>query len=128
MRTIIAGSRSITDTAEVFAAIDSCPWEVTTILCGCAKGPDTLALVWAGADTPVEFYPPDWEKLGKAAGIIRNREMLAKAEALIAIWDGSSHGTKDMIFIARKAGLPIHIHQVGTAPTPAPKPQQEFAL
>jgi hypothetical protein len=128
VRTIIAGSRTVKDLAEVMAAIESCPWEVSTVLCGCAKGPDTLALVWAGEETAVEFYPANWEKHGKSAGCIRNREMVEKAEALIAIWDGSSHGTADVITCARKAGLPVHIHQVGSALAPKPKPQQEFAL
>lgn len=129
MRTIIAGSRSIRSVEEVIAAIDSCPWEISTVLSGCAKGPDQLALVWAGEnDIPVEFYPANWDLHGNSAGAIRNREMVAKAEALIAIWDGTSHGTKDVIGVARKAGLAVHIVEHGKAVPQAPKPQQEFAL
>jgi hypothetical protein len=128
MRTIIAGSRTVKDVHEVMAAIESCPWEVTTVLCGCAKGPDTLALVWAGEETPVEFFPPNYELHGSSAPHVRNGEMVKNAEALIAIWDGTSNGTRHVITLARKAGRAIHIHQVGSAPTPKPTPQKEFAL
>lgn len=34
------------------------------------------------------------------------------AEALIAIWDGQSKGTKMMIDIANKKGLKVYIYRV----------------
>jgi hypothetical protein len=54
-------------------------------------------------------YEADWETHGKKAGPMRNREMAKHADTLIAIWDGKSRGTKNMIDVARKAGLKIHI-------------------
>lgn len=41
-----------------------------------------------------ELHPADWERLGKAAGPIRNEEMAEIADALIAFWDGQSRVTK----------------------------------
>ena len=35
--------------------------------------------------------------------------MAGKAEALIAIWDGISHGTRGMIEQAKKANLVTHV-------------------
>ena len=49
---------------------------------------------------------------GKRAGVRRNEEMADMADALIAIWDGSSPGTKHMIEVARRRGLKIYVHNV----------------
>ena len=42
-------------------------------------------------------FEPDWEQNGKAAGILRNRDMALYADCLVAFWDGESRGTKHMI-------------------------------
>jgi hypothetical protein len=43
------------------------------------------------------------------AGPIRNAQMANVAEALIAIWDGNSVGTLNMITVAKKLGLKTHV-------------------
>jgi hypothetical protein len=60
---------------------------------------------------PCFRFPADWDRYGKAAGYIRNETMAANAEALIALWDGRSPGTKHMIDIARKKGLKVYVHR-----------------
>lgn len=57
-------------------------------------------------------YEADWDKHGKAAGPIRNQEMAEYADALIAVWDGESRGTRDMIDKALDEGLDIYVHIV----------------
>lgn len=52
-------------------------------------------------------FPADWDKYGRSAGMIRNREMAKYAEALIAIWDGRSRGTSNMMSTAAVLGLRI---------------------
>ncbi len=47
-------------------------------------------------DVPAKLFTPDWEKHGKAAGPIRNREMAEYANALLLIWDGESKGSRNM--------------------------------
>ena len=42
--------------------------------------------------------------------------MADSADALIAIWDGKSVGTKDMIRRARKTGLTVFVSITGCAP------------
>jgi hypothetical protein len=59
----------------------------------------------------VEVHPADWQRYGLAAGPKRNKEMAAAAHALIAIWDGQSRGTKNMIDEARAAGLPVRVYR-----------------
>lgn len=80
------------------------------IVSGTARGADQLGERYAherGYD--VQQYPANWERDGKAAGFIRNRQMADVADALIAFWDGRSRGTANMIDIARQKSLPYRI-------------------
>ena len=54
-------------------------------------------------------FPADWERHGKAAGYIRNREMAQNADALVAFWDGESRGTKSMIDLAKEYDLAVRV-------------------
>ncbi len=117
MRTIIAGSRTITDYQVVLSAIDAADHLMnirpTKILSGGARGVDELgerAASYAG--WPVEKYKADWKKNGKRAGYLRNVEMADNAFALIAVWDGQSKGTNHMINIAKEKGLKVYVHHV----------------
>lgn len=108
MKIIIAGSRDITDYKVVEEAIRQSGWldEHTEIVSGMARGVDMLAVEYAQTNhLPLYRFPADWDKYGKGAGYIRNREMAAFADALIAIWDGKTRGTKMMIDVARSKGL-----------------------
>ena len=57
-------------------------------------------------------YVVNWENDGKAAGPIRNAQMAAHADALVAFWDGRSHGTRDMIERAEMRNLPVRVIRV----------------
>lgn len=112
MRTIVAGSRSVTDQSVVDAAILACDWTPTVIISGTARGVDTLGENWARANSvPVERFPANWNLHGKRAGYLRNQQMADNAEALVAVWDGQTRGTLHMITIARVAGLKVYIHR-----------------
>jgi dissimilatory sulfite reductase (desulfoviridin) alpha/beta subunit len=80
------------------------------IVSGHARGADALGEKYAqdeGFD--LETYPAQWKKLGKQAGFRRNEQMAEVADALIAFWDGESHGTKHMIDIMTNKGLPTKV-------------------
>lgn len=110
MKTIIAGGRDITDYGLVCEAVKASGIEITEVVSGCARGVDRLGERWAGKNgVHVESFPAQWTKFGKAAGPLRNAEMAAYADALIAIWDGQSKGTKDMIEQAEKCGLHVFV-------------------
>lgn len=123
MRTIIAGSRKLGYEA-VGQAMRECGWMPTVVISGTAHGVDVAGERWAqNRDIPVERYPADWANHGVAAGPIRNAKMASVAEALVAVWDGESHGTKHMIRMARQRGLKVFvltINKLIEPETPAP--------
>ena len=111
MKTIIAGSREITDYAVLLQAIKGCPFPITSVVSGCARGVDTLGEQYAQENNLKLYkFPADWSTYGKRAGYIRNAEMADNAEALLAVWDGNSRGTKHMINTAIQKGMEVHIY------------------
>ena len=114
MKTIIAGSRSFSqDTHSLLTAISLCPWTITSVVSGGAKGIDEQGMKWAlekGLDCRV--YLPDWKLNGMKAGTMRNVEMAEdpEVEALLAVWDGKSTGTKHMIKTAEKNKLAVFVY------------------
>lgn len=62
----------------------------------------------------VEPHPADWKTHGKAAGPIRNQEMVdAGADMCIAFPMGKSTGTRDCIKRAQKAGIRTIVYEHG---------------
>ncbi len=139
MKTIIAGSRSISDYELVKKAIEDSGFTIAEVVCGKARGVDALGERWAQENgVAVKPFPADWSNLshpeaviktgwgGKkydaAAGHRRNRQMAEYAEALILVWDGESKGSLNMRETAQKLGL-IVFEQL-TAPAAKMEPAQ----
>jgi hypothetical protein len=113
LRTIIAGSREIIYYYEVLKAINNSGIVISTVISGTARGIDLLGERYGYENNiPILRFPADWGRYKKQAGFIRNAEMAANADALIAIWDGISHGTANMIKLAKDRSLIVHIHIV----------------
>ena len=112
MKTIIAGSRTITRICLLAVAVTAAKFEMTEIVSGCADGVDQLGERWAQmAGLPVRQFPADWKRYGRAAGRQRNLQMAVYAQALIAIWDGKSPGTRHMIATAERMGLKVFVYR-----------------
>lgn len=110
MKTIIAGSRHISDYELVLEACANSNFIISEIVSGAAKGVDKVGeLIAHDFNIPVRVFPADWKKFPKTAGYIRNTEMAEYAEALVAVWDGISPGTKHMINTAKRLGLKVYI-------------------
>lgn len=76
---------------------------------GAARGADTMAgAICEEMGFPVEAYPADWKRYGRAAGPIRNQQMLDTGPDFVLAFHGhlnESKGTKHMVEIARKASV-----------------------
>lgn len=80
------------------------------IVSGGARGADKLGEKYAQDEGfSLEIYLAQWDKYGKRAGFRRNEQMAEVADALIAFWDGKSHGTKHMIDIMNKKNLQVKV-------------------
>lgn len=114
-RIIIAGGRDFKDYYLLRSTMDKLLQnklrkEKIVIICGMAKGADMLGARYAKErGYHIRYFPADWDKYGKRAGIIRNEEMARNTDALAAFWDGESRGTKNMIETAQRYNLPVRI-------------------
>jgi hypothetical protein len=106
MRTIIAGSRTCDNIEALHLALSHYDFDITEIVCGKARGADTLGEIF-GKDNGIKiaYYPAEWHKYGKSAGYKRNKQMAENADALICLWDGISAGSKNMIKLAKEYNL-----------------------
>lgn len=99
MKVIVCGGRGFDDKMELYERLDRAlaKHPDLSIIHGAARGADTLAGQWAeDRGVPVEAFPAKWDLHGKAAGHIRNQQMLdAGAQATIAFPGGA--GTNDMV-------------------------------
>lgn len=115
MKVIIAGSRDNIEYQDVLSAMRECPWssEITEVVSGKARGVDTLGEQWAIENNiSIKEFPADWKKFGRSAGIKRNEQMGDYADALVAVWDGESKGTKHMIDYSKNKGLKVFVYNL----------------
>lgn len=83
---------------------------VTEIVSGGAKGIDSCAGEFAlSKGIAFKEFLPDYKKYGKAAPVIRNKEIVNYSDAILAFWDGKSRGTKNVIDYCKKSNKPLHI-------------------
>jgi hypothetical protein len=84
-----------------------------TVVAGAARGADTLAADWARENhIAVEEHPAKWDELGKAAGAVRNLEMLGTGVDGVIAFPGG-RGTAHMVLISEAAGVPVVNVHVG---------------
>ena len=81
---------------------------IDALICGMAKGADKLCADWARANgVQIEPYYPDWNGLGKKAGILRNLDMITKGRPDACIAFPGGVGTAHMVGGVKKAGIPV---------------------
>jgi hypothetical protein len=115
-RIVIGGYRNFND-YEIFKDfVDLCIRDKTeiTILSGHCKGTDLMAERYAKEKGfALEIHPADWKKYGKAAGPIRNRQMVENADTVIAFASETATGTKNLIQNAKKLDKELFVKDVG---------------
>lgn len=102
MKTIIAGCRHIYDINFVDIAVKKSKFVITEVVCGKAKGIDKAGEDWGDKNNiEVKSFYANWTdsqgNFDRGGGHKRNTKMAEYADALVAIWDGISPGTKHMI-------------------------------
>lgn len=110
-RVLVCGGRDFMDQARAFAVLDHYHAEsggFSVIIRGAARGADTLAGEWAvSRGVPVLAFPADWDAHGRAAGHIRNAEMIGEGKPTVVIAFPGGRGTANMVMQARHSHIPV---------------------
>lgn len=115
MKLAIVGSRGIDDQmlfvhglAEALADMKDPFFD--EIVSGGARGVDAMAKRYAELHgyTYTEF-PADWNRHGKKAAFLRNRDIVQYADHVLAIWDKESRGTAMVIDLCKRLGVPCTV-------------------
>lgn len=110
MRILVCGGRDFNDAAIVFAALDEHAASAECICHGGAPGADSLAGEWAqNRGIECRVFHADWERHGRAAGPIRNQQMLTEFAPTLVVAFPGGRGTNDMIFKAARADVPVRL-------------------
>lgn len=129
MRVIVCGARNWLDPTPIFRELDALAAvdDDLALIEGCAHGVDELAGAhepafhehgyfnggWAWWRlVPAIHVPADWHRLGRAAGPLRNRSMLARGPDLVLAFHpdiDASKGTADMVRVARASGVEVRL-------------------
>lgn len=111
LRILVTGSRTLTDANLVARVLERAADGAgsVTLVHGGARGADALAERYGRArGWSIERHNADWERFGKAAGMIRNSEMVRRgADVCVAFPVGESRGTRHAMRLAGRAGIPV---------------------
>jgi len=100
----IIGSRTFDDYEQVKLVLAEYVDQIELVVSGGAKGADTLAERFAkDYSIPTQIFRADWNRYGKAAGHIRNKDIVNASDVVFAFWDGKSKGTEGAMKLARAA-------------------------
>jgi hypothetical protein len=123
VRLLVCGDRDWVDGDLLGRTLDFFGYQFAwdfVLVHGGARGADLMAGQWAASRrVKVDCFPAEWDRHGKAAGPIRNQRMLDSGiDLVVAFHDDirNSKGTKHMVGIARKAGVPVKLIQTSTNP------------
>jgi SLOG family YspA-like protein len=110
MRVLVCGGRYYSDREALEKYLDALHSEspISLVIDGGASGADTLANQWAvERHIRAASFPADWRKHGKAAGPIRNQQMLDEGKPDVVVAFPGGRGTADMVARAKRAGVPV---------------------
>lgn len=81
---------------------------IETVIHGGATGVDSYADNWTDIRLIRRLkFPADWDKHGKAAGPIRNLQMLKEGKPDLVISFSGGRGTANMVSLAHREGVKV---------------------
>ena len=91
------------------------PPDTSEIVSGGAAGVDTSARDYAIAHgLRLTEFRPDYARYGRSAPLRRNRQIVEYADLVLLFWDGSSHGTRQLLLeLCRTLSKPHHLFTPG---------------
>ena len=108
-RIAVIGSRDFDDYGKLESVLES--HLPAVLVSGGAEGADALAERLAQErGLTIDVIPADWQRYGRGAGPIRNKQIVESADLVIAFWDGKSRGTRSALAHADKVGVPVEVH------------------
>lgn len=111
MRILVTGSRDWADVETIrdYLLLYSGGKGTVLVHGGCPTGADKIAHdIASGWPWTIEVHHANWKKHGKAAGPLRNAEMVELgADVVLAFPMGESRGTRNCIELAREAALRV---------------------
>lgn len=118
---LVCGGRDFDNYAALRTSLDAIlrnrGWWPVHIVSGGARGADNLAIEYAKLNNfSWREYRADWKAHGRAAGPIRNQEMLDDSQPKLVVAFPGGRGTADMVRRAKSAG--VEILKVDAAPLP----------
>jgi len=110
MKIAVIGSRGFKDSSLLEKKLDEFKNQIIELVTGGAEGADSIAAAWAEANKlPVKVIKPEWNKYGRAAGVIRNKEIIKNCDFCMAFWDGKSKGTASSLKFCKEIKKPFVI-------------------
>ena len=98
MKIAIIGSRNIKN-----INLEEYVTDADEIVSGGARGVDTLAAEYAKQNgIKLTEFLPEYDRYGKGAPLVRNKQIVNYSDKIIAFWDGKSRGTKFALEYAEK--------------------------
>jgi hypothetical protein len=111
MRTILTGRGA--GLHDIDRAVAESGIAISRVLTPRASVVDDLVELWAAKrGIPVEVHRLDRTVHDVVGRWIQNQEMVERADAFIAVWDGTCRRTHDGLFRGRRHGLVVHEHRV----------------
>ena len=109
MRILVCGGRDYKNESRVNEVLREYLDIKDLVICqGEARGADRLAKEWAKTyGVECIGYPANWNRDSKAAGPIRNRQMLNEFKPNLVIAFPGGNGTKDMVTISKQANVKV---------------------
>jgi hypothetical protein len=110
---LVCGGRDFEDITLMTKVLHSKfdPDDTVTLIHGNARGADRMAekvlTAYFRGGFEVRRFPANWNKYGKSAGYLRNKQMLEEGKPDLVIAFPGGKGTASMIKLAKQASIPV---------------------